>query len=623
MHAPRLLKIIGEIMSALVTVIGVIAAAGTLTIFLASRPARIALYASPFVAIVFGFLFVAPALLHAHHLAPTTLAEWRTIVAWLLIAFAVIGLIVSLLPALILGVLDIALRRDSRDDAIVPVLWCMSWLPAMYLTASSLVEWINFSRPPATAPRTLMLWSIAFAIALGGVALTARRRSHRTYGFSRSAGWLGVAVLAAICSLPLQVRVSESTADIKDPPLTARDSAHRPPLLFIGLDGGDWRLLRPAIESGRAPHLASLFASGIHGTVKAQWPPYWSTPAWGAILTGHDIQEIGVHEDLAATANGLPPFELPLTLDPLLNPMFVPEFMLIQQDVIEPTPVPRSRLKRAPVWERLTAAGRKTAVVRLPFSYPAPGQASYVVSNRIVTDLWEQLGVKAGERSLLVAPRAESDRLMSRFSSAPISDGGELAYLRGGARLRRPADSLVDLEQVLEKVFDIEERMVTTAEDLVEEHPTLDVMMIHINSLDAICHAFWQYRFPDDFPGRDRPTEADIRTMGPVVDRYVEYIDSQVGRLIAAFPAEPNVVIVSDHGAEASHDYPLWKGWHGPEGVFIAAGPDIRSSPIPSPVSYLDIAPTILELQGFDVPPDLTGRPLAGGGHAESTQNGF
>jgi len=41
-----------------------------------------------------------------------------------------------------------------------------------------------------------------------------------------------------------------------------------------------------------------------------------------------------------------------------------------------------------------------------------------------------------------------------------------------------------------------------------------------------------------------------------------------------------------------------------------AAGPDVPHDPVPKKASYYDITPTILALQGFEVPPDLRGRSL-------------
>ena len=59
-------------------------------------------------------------------------------------------------------------------------------------------------------------------------------------------------------------------------------------------------------------------------------PPFWSTPAWGAIATGYPREDIGVYEDLAAHAPRLHTFELPLQLNLALNPLFGLEFSLIK-----------------------------------------------------------------------------------------------------------------------------------------------------------------------------------------------------------------------------------------------------------------------------------------------------
>ena len=49
-------------------------------------------------------------------------------------------------------------------------------------------------------------------------------------------------------------------------------------------------------------------------------------------------------------------------------------------------------------------------------------------------------------------------------------------------------------------------------------------------------------------------------------------------------------------------------GTHHPEGVFIARGPGIRQSCAASPLSLIDVAPTVLYTLGLDIPADLEGR---------------
>jgi len=124
-----------------------------------------------------------------------------------------------------------------------------------------------------------------------------------------------------------------------------------------------------------------------------------------------------------------------------------------------------------------------------------------------------------------------------------------------------------------------------------------------------VSHAFWHYRFPEDYPD-DPPSPADVSRLGPVVDRYLEHVDRRIGELIASFPTPPNVLIVSDHGMQASQAVKLWKAWHSRFGMFVVAGPDVQPQHQLIDVSYLDVVPTILELLEFERPADLRGRSV-------------
>ena len=289
--------------------------------------------------------------------------------------------------------------------------------------------------------------------------------------------------------------------------------------------------------------------------------------------------------------------------------MFAAEFALIQLGVIEPTPMPRGRLQRPPIWERVSAAGVRTAVVRLPFTYPADHQANYVISNRVVTDLWDSLGVKPGDRASLVGPPSRAEWLLAELAKTDGIDSELEDQLLPRNERDKPADAVMNPSDVLEKVLAISQQMFSTTERLIRADSDLRVVMLHVTDFDNICHAFWQYRFPEDF-GADRPAPADVARLGPVVDRYLEYVDRRIGQLIAAFPEPPNVLIVSDHGEEASPTYPLWKGWHSRIGVFLASGPSVQPAPGSLKVSYYDIAPTILNLLDMEPARDLSGKSL-------------
>ena len=44
-------------------------------------------------------------------------------------------------------------------------------------------------------------------------------------------------------------------------------------ILVIGLDGVGFPLIEPWLKEGKLPHLARLFESGTHGTLRSTIPP--------------------------------------------------------------------------------------------------------------------------------------------------------------------------------------------------------------------------------------------------------------------------------------------------------------------------------------------------------------
>jgi predicted AlkP superfamily phosphohydrolase/phosphomutase len=386
----------------------------------------------------------------------------------------------------------------------------------------------------------------------------------------------------------------------------------RAPLLVLGVDGATWRVIQPVIDRGGAPTLARLSAAGVRGRVDAQWPPqYWSAPAWSAILTGHDRATTGVHEDLSVQAAGLPLFQLPLGFEPLLNaPLFV-EAVLMYYDVIEPMPTPRAQLAVPPIWERLALGGDRVAVVGMPFTYPATGPATWVVSDRVGIDLWRLMSVAPGERNRATYPAGETNRLMAWFEPNAAAQAPILATLFPQLDWPMPGDTFVHPIDVLRQVVRDTEGMFGAGEWIVRADPAVNLLMVYVGSFDNVAHAFWQYRFPDEFPDAP-PDPGDVAVLGPVMDRYVEYLDQHVGRLIASFPRPPNVLLVSDHGEARTADRFGWKGVHARDGLFLAAGPDVLTRPEWIDVSYYDVAPTMVTLRGARPPADLTGRVLVG-----------
>jgi predicted AlkP superfamily phosphohydrolase/phosphomutase len=157
--------------------------------------------------------------------------------------------------------------------------------------------------------------------------------------------------------------------------------------------------------------------------------------------------------------------------------------------------------------------------------------------------------------------------------------------------------------------------------------------MIFLVANDPISHTFWHYYRPKKFRGVDM---RQASRLGKLIPNFYAHNDSYLGRLKEVLDEDTVVIVVSDHGFQASGQIPRplsggefeetysveereamafdtvaigQSGKHHELGLFLAAGGPIRESITVAPSIY-DIAPTILALQGMPVPDDMPGRVL-------------
>jgi hypothetical protein len=558
-----------------------------------------------------GVWVIAPEAMRVHHLYPSVMLQWMWFLALMLLMWAMLGAVGA---AVLLAPFAAACwRLKPRAPRLAVAFISLAAVPCIYFALSLVIESLKFGRVvSADITQRPMQIAIGASIAaiVGMFVLYQRLASRPAWCDGRRARIAAVGALVLGCvALPIRVPAVDRILETQAPTLVRRSNVSPAPLLVIGLDGGNWATLRPVLESGRAPTLDRILRTGQYGEIEALWPPYWSGPAWAAVVTGHGPEITGVSEDLAATAPGLPSFELPLELNVRLNPLFAIELALLQNGIMQGIPMPRAQLKRAPVWERVADAGGQVAVVRFPFTYPATRADMTVVSNIVSNDLWGFLSGRGIDSSRLVSPASVAAPVLDRFAAAADGDSPALRTIFPPYTWPHPANTPEHPIPVLGRVFDVNEKTFDAAEFILARQPNFDLFMLHVSSLDNIYHAFWKFRFPQQFPERIDPS--DIQALGGVVDRYIEYLDGRIQRIVALMPREPNVIVVADHGHEASLNHALWSGWHGQFGSFAAAGPDIPRRSDPLKVSYFSIAPLILELLGFARPADFVDAPHA------------
>jgi hypothetical protein len=563
-------------------------------------------------AMALGNWLIAPSVIEVHHILPDDPTQWIVLLSALSVLFALMGGYLAFLSGIVLVLVEKAVWGSFGDRRRAHAWFSGGLVLAAYVAQSILIHWVSYGSLDVSEYLGQFLGIAAFTIGAWGMLIAGYKwtsaRPSRQYRSGHMAWALAAAALGG-CLFSF-VSAARPLAPVPDLRFDRVDSAASdPPLLVIGLDGGTWSVLDRALNHGIAPTLRDLADNGTTGTVKALWPPYWSSAAWASILTGLPQNVTAVHEDLAASAPGLPLMQVPITRDLLLNPIYVVRAGLAAAELIRFTPPPRALLRGKPVWQLLHEAGVDTAVVRFRFTYPPEGQAGVVVSDWVGRDQWEDLGVRRTDLMGGVAPRSRANELLEPFRGDQPRNPKLFESLLPGPPPAKPADALLDPIHELHVASDIDERTFEVSEQILRKNPQQSFLAVYIGGLDSVEHAFWPYAFPEEFP-INPPASHDVERLGRVLDRYVRYFDSRVSRLLALYATPPNVLIVSDHGQGASTSATSWRGWHTEEGVFIAAGPTVPKNTTRIKVSYYDILPTIASLKGFAVKPPLPNTQL-------------
>lgn len=198
----------------------------------------------------------------------------------------------------------------------------------------------------------------------------------------------------------------------EDPPQGPRS---RHPWIVIGIDGGEWDVIRDLWSQDRLPHLKALAERGITAQLRTR---YTASPViWTTIATGVRPEEHGITDFVVPTEAG----DIPVS----------------------------STLRRLPaIWTMLTRVKRRVAVLGWWASWPAEEVEGIVVSDRAWLDVDHRVSppeflprfLKAvesasGEENLFFGNSAsrERDRTVAWLGRQLATEGFELllVYFRG------------------------------------------------------------------------------------------------------------------------------------------------------------------------------------------------
>ena len=372
------------------------------------------------------------------------------------------------------------------------------------------------------------------------------------------------------------------------------------PVLLIAVDGMEIAVVREMMADGELPVMASLIDRGVCGSIQtiapALSPVVWTTVATGKSPENHGITGFtdrvtggaftsnarrgkaiwNITSDYGLTCNSVGYW--------ITWPAEEIEGVIVSQTSSE-SQVQLQKMKKGMLFRDLEGA-----------TYP-PG---------IIDEIWP-----------FVEKASRSDRL-SRAVVAPVF--GDLKTIE--PPLPHEVRNLISSSYWS---FAADSSYHASARYLFEKNPA-DLNIVYYGGTDVIGHRFWRYREPEVFT-YPIPKEY-IEAFGDSIESYYRLTDRKIGELMALFPRDTRVVVMSDHGMHAEFENgrtpsgePISLSAHhldGPPGIFIAAGPGIRkkgglsafieSRELAQVGTIFDVAPTLLYL--LDIP---VGRSMGAG----------
>jgi Flp pilus assembly protein TadD len=371
----------------------------------------------------------------------------------------------------------------------------------------------------------------------------------------------------------------------------ARDVQAGRPVIFLGLDAGDWPLLDGYIARGVMPNLGRLVAEGTSGHLKTLSPAL-SPLIWTTMMTGNSPLEHGILDFVQ--------------FDPASG---------------QKEPITSSERRTPALWNMATAAGKRSAVFGLWATFPAEAIDGVVVSDRLFTFLykesappqgvvfpadreaWARDGLARAERDVNYAALHAYLPWLTESEYVKVADSDD-PYAQPVSALRR---MLVETSVYGD----------LSLQWIREQRP--DIALVYFQSTDTVGHVFAPYSPPK----QASITPQDFERYSAVPERFFHALDERIGQYRDAAAAAGGVLMLaSDHGFFWGDGRPTKLSsvatasaarWHAQQGMYLLWGKGVPAKPgHDAQGDVQQVAATVLALAGLPPGRDVNGEPLEG-----------
>jgi tetratricopeptide (TPR) repeat protein len=362
-------------------------------------------------------------------------------------------------------------------------------------------------------------------------------------------------------------------------------------VVVLGLDGADPATIDLLMSEGKLPHFARLRREGAYAPLQSR-RPLLSPVIWTTIATGKTADKHRIGHFVAV--NPVTGEQLPVT----------------------------SRMRHAQaLWNILSARDRSVDVVGWWATWPAERVKGSVVSDHFAYHfLMEDSPPDAAGGAGRVSPPELEPRIAPLLKKPADVTPQELSRFVSvdPAALARPFDFADDLSHLRWAYATAETYTSIGLKLWKEERP--DNLLVYIEGVDSTSHLYGHLFRASGLSGELAAQQAKY---GRAVEEMYGFADEIVGRIMDAMDSRTTLIVVSDHGFELGklQEDPsktrdmrrVSEAYHRMEGILYMYGDRVKRRVRLDRPTILDVAPTVLALNGLPKAQDMPGRVLVEG----------
>lgn len=359
-------------------------------------------------------------------------------------------------------------------------------------------------------------------------------------------------------------------------------------VIVLGLDGMDPQTVDLLVAEGKLPHFATLRDQGAYGRLISA-KPILSPIIWTTIATGKTPDQHGIGH-----------------------------FVAVNQQTGQELPVTSQMRKVKAVWNLLSDAGKRVAVVGWWATWPAETVTGTIVSDHTCYHfLFTDGATGGGEPAGMTYPADLAPRLAPMVRRPADLTAAEVApfVTVPAEELGRPFAFDDDLSHFKWARATAETYRTIGLHLWQAERP--DLLLLYIEGTDSVSHLFGHLFRAQGLAGELLEQQ---KRYGHAVEAMYDYADRILGDVMAAMDDRTTLVVLSDHGFQLGvlPDDPsklrtmrrVSEQFHRLEGILYLYGYRVKPHAHIDQPTLVDVTPTLLTLVGLSPAKDMPGRVL-------------